>query len=221
MLLLFSLTPDATRLALGQFLVPLAHSTGSLEEIVRLASIATDPQVAQMLPRLEELLRLRNRIVRLPDLENLLRPTQRSSNTSLAFIMNDEADAASKSHGAASISILASGDAIDPRLSEGSSAQQAPFQVPALPWTTITSSDEAVSHLVSVFLTWINPTWRIVEQDLFLIGQCPVVRVTMLDIAMTDNTQGMRSKRLNSDLCSALLVNSICAIGCVCGNVLA
>jgi hypothetical protein len=46
-----------------------------------------------------------------------------------------------------------------------------PHQVPATPWTTITESDEAVSHLVSLFLAWINPNWRFVEQDLFLHGE--------------------------------------------------
>ncbi|KAF2169515.1 hypothetical protein M409DRAFT_52055 [Zasmidium cellare ATCC 36951] len=68
-------------------------------------------------------------------------------------------------------------------------------QVSARPWTAITTSDEAVSHLVSLFLAWMNPTWRFVEQDIFL--------------------RGMRSKQLDSDFCSSFLVNSICAIASV------
>lgn len=34
------------------------------------------------------------------------------------------------------------------------------FWVPAAPWTEVTDSDEAVSHLVSTFLTVVNPYWR-------------------------------------------------------------
>ncbi|KAI5371147.1 hypothetical protein Slin15195_G020190 [Septoria linicola] len=67
-----------------------------------------------------------------------------------------------------------------------------PYSVPARPWINITADDEAISHLVSVFFAWINPTWRFVEQDLFL--------------------QAMRSRNTRSDFCSPLLVNSICAI---------
>lgn len=67
------------------------------------------------------------------------------------------------------------------------------FWVPAQPWTRLTSNDEAVSHLVSLFLTFHNPSWRLVEEDLFL--------------------QGMRSGRLDSLYCSPLLVNVILAYG--------
>jgi hypothetical protein len=48
---------------------------------------------------------------------------------------------------------------------------QPPFPVPAAPWTALTTDDEAVSHLVSLFIVWINPTWRFLETDLFLMGE--------------------------------------------------
>ncbi len=67
------------------------------------------------------------------------------------------------------------------------------FWVTAQPWTTLTQSDEAVSHLVSIYLTMINPYWRLVEEDIFL--------------------GAMRSRDLNSPLCSPALVNAMLAYG--------
>lgn len=54
----------------------------------------------------------------------------------------------------------------------------------------MTDSDEAVSHLVSLFLCVINPFWRLVEEDAFL--------------------RAMRSRK-HSIYCSPLLVHSILA----------
>lgn len=41
------------------------------------------------------------------------------------------------------------------------------FWVPASRWTNLTSDDKVVSHLVSIYLTWMAPYWRWVEEDLF------------------------------------------------------
>lgn len=54
----------------------------------------------------------------------------------------------------------------------------------------MTDNDEAVSHLVSLFLCFINPFWRLVEEDAFL--------------------RAMRSRK-HSVYCSSLLVHSILA----------
>jgi hypothetical protein len=51
------------------------------------------------------------------------------------------------------------------------SSDTPPHQVPAAPWTTLTSDNDAVSHLVSLFLAWLNPGWRFVEADIFLRGK--------------------------------------------------
>lgn len=67
--------------------------------------------------------------------------------------------------------------------------------VPAKPWTDVTDSDEAVSELVSTFLTWMNPFWRLVEEDLFL--------------------QAMRARVGTVDYCSPLLVNCMLALASV------
>lgn len=48
---------------------------------------------------------------------------------------------------------------------------KSPHEVPAIPWTRLTTSNAAISHLVSVFLAWLNPTWRLIVPDLFLGGE--------------------------------------------------
>lgn len=65
------------------------------------------------------------------------------------------------------------------------------FFVHASPWTQATNDDGAVSHLISLFLAFINPLYRFVEEDLFL--------------------QAMRSGSTDSKYCSCFLVNAILA----------
>ena len=69
------------------------------------------------------------------------------------------------------------------------------FWVSASPWTSLTANDHAVSHLVTIFLTYINPYWRCVEEDLFL--------------------KSMRRPAENSTYCSSCLVHAILACASV------
>lgn len=71
-----------------------------------------------------------------------------------------------------------------------------PVKVPAKPWTAITDDDDLVSHLVSLWLQYVNPFFRAVEEDLFV--------------------KAMQSGDLHSEYCSPFLVNSILALACVC-----
>lgn len=71
----------------------------------------------------------------------------------------------------------------------------APFKVPAKPWTTVTDSDDLVSHLVSLYMTWGYPFYAFFCRDTFL--------------------KHMRSGNLNSDFCSPFLVNALLANACV------
>lgn len=71
----------------------------------------------------------------------------------------------------------------------------APYRVPARPWTTVTNSDDLVSHLVSLYLTWGYPFYAFFCRETFL--------------------KHMRSGRLNSDFCSPFLVNALLANACV------
>lgn len=162
------LTPDSRRRAHEIFLVALAHSTGSLRDIMSLAALTLDPKIR--LPDPADLLVFRNRIVRLSYVKTLLHRSEQVCNELPIPLL---ADAPNPSDGHARPSLDASNDwagGNDP-----TSEDSPPHNVPAAPWTTITASDEAVSHLVSLFLAWINPTWRFVEEDLFLHGKCAMM----------------------------------------------
>jgi len=71
----------------------------------------------------------------------------------------------------------------------------APYSVPAKPWTTVTDSDDLVSHLVSLYLTWGYPFFAFFCRETFV--------------------KHMRSGQLNSDFCSPFLVNALLANACV------
>ena len=71
----------------------------------------------------------------------------------------------------------------------------APVRVPARPWTTVTDSDDLVSHLVSLYLTWGYPFFAFFCHDTFV--------------------KHMRMGHLNSDFCSPFLVNALLANACV------
>ncbi|KAL4808649.1 hypothetical protein BDV18DRAFT_157592 [Aspergillus unguis] len=72
-------------------------------------------------------------------------------------------------------------------------AQTSPpiYQVPAQPWTQVTDDEQFISHLISVFLTWIHPISNWLEPDLFF----------------RDMQSGGRSR-----FCSPALVNSVLAM---------
>ncbi|KAM0714321.1 hypothetical protein Q7P37_010108 [Cladosporium fusiforme] len=154
--------PDPHRIALEMFLVNLAHSTGSLQDVVRLAM---DSTTLVQLPSPEDFRVLCNRIVYLPFLDALLRRSSGQVHRDLPAspraitrspLIDDQTESDQQQ------------ETLDGDMYRD---QYPPHCVPAAPWTKITTSDEAVSHLVSVFLTWINPTWRFVEADLFLLVQ--------------------------------------------------
>jgi hypothetical protein len=155
---------DPERHAFDTFLVTLAHSTGSLRQILRLAmSVSTrspraeppDPLRFQMLC---------NRIVHFSCVENMLHMPKRLSPVSRVLLNQAEQPSS-----ADTCSTVAIQDEYC-RDGAGNPDDVPPHRVPAVPWTTITSDDGAVSHLISLFLAWINPGWRFVEADIFLKG---------------------------------------------------
>jgi hypothetical protein len=70
------------------------------------------------------------------------------------------------------------------------------YKVPAKPWTRLTDDDDLVSHLISLYLEWVNPFFRVLEEDLFI--------------------KAMQSGDFNSEYCSPFLVNAMLAYACVC-----
>lgn len=159
-----SVVLDPRRPALNAFLVTLAHSTGSLRDVIGLARSVLGPTRTAKLPNPDDYLMLRNRIVHLPCVETVLRE---SSPLSDRLLLSGAANPPDKGphpgFGRQSNPV---------EIEDGlGSEDDPPYRVPQAPWISITASDEAVSHLVSLFLAWINPTWRFVEQDLFLSGK--------------------------------------------------
>ncbi|KAF7155930.1 hypothetical protein CNMCM6106_007842 [Aspergillus hiratsukae] len=71
---------------------------------------------------------------------------------------------------------------------------QAPYKVPAKPWTTVTDDDALVSHLISLYFTWDYPFYAFVDLQAFV--------------------RHMRDGNVNSDLCSPFLVNAMLANAC-------
>lgn len=72
---------------------------------------------------------------------------------------------------------------------------EAPFKVPAKPWTSVTEDDDLVSHLVSLYFTWDYPFWTFLDRDVFL--------------------RHMARGDLESEFCSPFLVNAVLANACV------
>ncbi|KAJ5552593.1 hypothetical protein N7494_001971 [Penicillium frequentans] len=69
------------------------------------------------------------------------------------------------------------------------------YAVPAQPWTSVSSDDALVSHLISLHFTWNGITSNWIDRDLFL--------------------RDMRSGNVDAKFCSPLLVNSILAMACI------
>lgn len=69
------------------------------------------------------------------------------------------------------------------------------FKVPAAPWTSVTNDDELVSHLISLWFTWVHPFLSFIDRDLFI--------------------RDMKSGNLDSHFCSPFLVNVMLADACV------
>ncbi|KAI9925732.1 hypothetical protein MW887_005534 [Aspergillus wentii] len=72
--------------------------------------------------------------------------------------------------------------------------EEAPYKVPAKPWTTVTEDDDLVSHLVSLYFTWDYPFHAFLDRDVFL--------------------KHMAIGNPDSEFCSPFLVNAILANAC-------
>jgi hypothetical protein len=71
----------------------------------------------------------------------------------------------------------------------------APYRVPAQPWTNVTTDSDLVSHLVSLYFTWDYPFNTFFDRDVFL--------------------KHMIGGNINSEFCSPFLVNALLANACV------
>lgn len=151
--------PDALQI----FLINLAHSTGSLRQILGLAVSVSTPTTSARIPNPTAFKALCNRIVLFSDMENMLYPVPQPRRVLSLFRGAAEPQAYGAQHRIALQSESFEEDIHMPHSHL--------CLVPARPWTTLIADDDAVSHLVSLFLVWINPTWRFVEADIFLLGK--------------------------------------------------
>lgn len=152
-----------------QFLLRLVQSTAPMDRLVDVASRVFNERTRFALPAEEAYRPLRDRIITLETLGGILKTV----NPNAGAIESGETHS-------------------DPTALPPSGSYDGPiFWVNARPWTNLTTNDEAVSHLVSMFLTLFNPFWRFVEEDLFL--------------------RAMRSGDIKSPFCSPCLVNAILA----------
>ena len=72
----------------------------------------------------------------------------------------------------------------------------APFKVPARPWTHITDDKDLVSHLISLYFTWDYPFNSFLDCDVFI--------------------RHMAAGDVESQFCTPFVVNAILANACVC-----
>lgn len=73
---------------------------------------------------------------------------------------------------------------------------EAPWKVPAYPWTNVTDDADLVSNLVSLYFTWDYPFQGGLDRDVFL--------------------KHMVGGDLRSEFCSPYLVNAMLSNACVC-----
>lgn len=165
-------TVDSERHALDTLLINLAHSTGSLRQILRLAMAVSTGLAKVEAPDPQRFQLLRNRIVHFSYMENMLSRMPKQLSPVPRAVLN-------RVEQPSSVGILPSITMLDEYLENGTeSSDVPPHRVPAAPWTTLTSDDDAVSHLVSLFLAWLNPGWRFVEADIFLRGKAKLCTFT-------------------------------------------
>lgn len=144
------------------FLFGLVESTASLPDIVSTASSVLGSPMVT-LPPAETFDSMRNNIVTLPGLQGMV-----TAHNTRQSIDPPEAIHAMRT-----------------------TEQAPPLWVPAEPWI-LGASDALVSHLISLFFSLLNHSWRYIEQDLFL--------------------QEMRNPQSAEGFCTPLLVHAILAL---------
>jgi hypothetical protein len=148
-------------------LLTVAHSTASLQEVTSYAKLVLNSSESSFAITMNTICRFRHHIVRSPDLRRCMLEMKRSDHEQAnVFRASAELTRNPQSwHG----NDAEHGTDVPDNVYRG--VPTPPQAVTALPWTSVVDSDEAVSHLISVFLAWVNPTWRFVEADLFLRGR--------------------------------------------------
>ncbi|THW69905.1 hypothetical protein D6D25_00779 [Aureobasidium pullulans] len=180
---------NSERHAQHVLLSSLMQSNASFDDMVDFIAFSVARNPNARLPNAALLRQLRGQQTDLKGIRNLLGYTQPPPQRRIAIadLLSDQTSSSSES-GRSSMDEPDNEDI-------SKTPMEPPFRVPAKPWTTLTDDDEFVSHLISLFLEWVNPFFRPLEEDLFI--------------------RAMQSGDLNSEYCSPLLVNSILAYACL------
>lgn len=180
---------NSERHAQHVLLSSLMQSNASFDDMVDFIAFSVVRNPNARLPNAALLRQLRGQQTDLKGIRNLLGYTQPPPQRRIAIadLLSDQTSSSSES-GRSSMDEPENEDI-------SKTPMEPPFRVPAKPWTTLTDDDGFVSHLISLFLEWVNPFFRPLEEDLFI--------------------RAMQSGDLNSEYCSPLLVNSILAYACV------
>ncbi|KAI5209046.1 hypothetical protein E4T39_01043 [Aureobasidium subglaciale] len=167
----------------------LMQTNASFDDLVDFigVTIARDPNA--QIPTAALLRQLRGQQTDLKGLRSLLgyaQPASTQRRIAISDLLSDQRSPSLESGSSRS----ESSEAED---SKGS--LEPPYKLPAKPWTTLTDDDDLVSHLVSLYLEWVNPFFRPLEEDLFVAA--------------------MQAGDLDSEYCSPFLVNSILGYACL------
>ncbi|GAB7352669.1 hypothetical protein MBLNU459_g3032t1 [Dothideomycetes sp. NU459] len=161
------------------------RSTVSLEEISDFIDVTFVGDRQPPIPAQEAYHVFLHRLIDIEELKNLVAQANPGRRMSIAKLLVDYPSPGALPPGSAP-GYKAVAESVDLK-------KEIPFRVPAAPWTCLTSDDELVSHLVSLFLVWVNASERLIEEDLFI--------------------EGMRSGDVDTIYCSQSLVNAVLALG--------
>ncbi|CAD0114866.1 unnamed protein product, partial [Aureobasidium uvarum] len=166
----------------------LMQTNASFDEMVEFVGLTIAKTPSTEIPSAALLRQLRGKQTDLKGFRNLLgypQPPPPQRRIAISDLLSDQAGVPSES-GSSSSAEDVEDDNKEPR--------EPPVKVPAKPWTVITDDDDLVSHLISLYLEYVNPFFRALEEDLFV--------------------RAMQSGDLDSEYCSPFLVNSILALAC-------
>lgn len=217
------------------FITTLSQSTASLAKIVQLATLVLNPLNDVQLPDVAALGELRHQILSADDLDRLVFDANAPllPATLLPPPPPPPETPAPHSYGTTDLYRSPSSQDHKPSFDSLSSTHDQPPQPPPPPpprtyavpppggayedgplhwataarWTSIPISERAASHLVSVFLSTLNPYWRFLEEDLFLRD--------MREGSPVHESESESTATSTVAYCTPILVNAVLAAGSV------
>ncbi|KAI5276267.1 hypothetical protein E4T47_00937 [Aureobasidium subglaciale] len=167
----------------------LMQTNASFDDLVDFIGLTVVKNPNAQVPTAALLRQLRGQQTDLKGLRSLLgyaQPASTQRRIAISDLLSDQGSPASESGSSRSESLETENSKI---------SSEPPYRLPAKPWTTLTDDDDLVTHLVSLYMEWVNPFFRPLEEDLFVAA--------------------MQAGDLTSEYCSPFLVNSILAYACL------